>query len=362
MLISDLDQARRRGDEPADRIVSDMGGRAWALSALLAPVRSREDLRPPGVSDAVWDLVVPPLPSFADPHRLRAAQTFADRNLPAITVALFCASLPASYGDREGARLLAATGRMQRDLDRRINETARFVFDVLRPNGFDPGGRAPVSIGKVRIVHASVRATAKHQPQSDEALINQEQMLGTLCLFSVVVLDALERLGVLVDPRDAEDYVHLWCVTGALLGIEPGLLPASRKEASALFAELKRRRFQPSEEGRALLEDLLVAMERHMAIFGMRELPRRMVRHLLGTEQAQRLGVEAAEHDLPRIPLLGAPLLRSWSNVTSVRPPALAPRFGRVLLETVNALKLGSRPAALPMRAPTEVPPRCRAR
>jgi hypothetical protein len=357
MLTSDLDQARRRGDDQADRAVSDLGDRAWGLSAFLAPIRVREDARPPGVSDAVWDLVAPALPEFADPHRLRAAQAFADRNLPAITIALFCASLPASYGDREGARLLAATGRMRRDLDRRINETARFVFDVLRPNGFDPGGRAPISIGKVRIIHASVRAAAKHHASTEEALINQEQMLGTLCLFSVVVLDALERLGVRVDPRDAEDFVHLWCVTGALLGIDPGLLPASRREASALFAELKRRRFQPSEEGRALLEDLVVAMERHMAIFGMRELPRMMIQHLLGAEHARRLGLEAVEHDVQRLPLL-----RAWSSMTSIRLPALAPRFGRVLLETVNALKLGAHAGDFPMHAPTQVPPRCRAR
>ncbi|NUO48879.1 MAG: DUF2236 domain-containing protein [Polyangiaceae bacterium] len=356
MLTRALDVARLRGDDAADRAVLEIGRRAWALNGLLAPVERREDPRPPGVPDAVWSLVTPGLPSFADLHRLRTAQAFADRNLPAITVALFCASLPASYGDREGARLLAATGRMRRDLDRRINETARFVFDVLRPNGFDAGGRAPVSIGKVRFIHASVRATMARDARSDEALINQEQMLGTLCLFSTFVLDALERLGVFIDPRDAEDYVHLWCVTGAMLGIDPALLPTSRKEASALFAELKERRFAPSEEGRALFTDLVVGMERHVAIFGMRELPRMMIQHLLGAEHAGRLGLETSREP-PSISVV-----RRLSSISSLRAPALAPRFGRVLLETVNALKLGSQPVTFPMHAPAEVFPGCRAR
>jgi hypothetical protein len=337
-----LDEARRCGDDVADRLVSDMGPRVWATNALLAAVTRTDDLRPPGVSDALWALVAPRAPAWADPHRLRAAQAFADRNLAVITLALFCAALPASYGDREGARLLAATGRMHRDLDRRVNETARFLFDVLRPNSFDRGGRALVSIGKVRVVHAAVRTTFRDRAAFVETPINQEQMLGTICLFSVAVLDAIERLGVTVEGRDGEDFVHLWRVTGALLGIDADLLPESRAEAAALYRDLKRRRFAPSEEGKALLEDLVLAMERHARMFGMGEVPRTMIRHLLGAENAERMGVRPSE---------SAGRWRTWSTAGALRPPALAPRFGRVLLETVNALKLGARPVTFPMPA-----------
>lgn len=341
-----LDAARLLGDEAADRLVGEMGARAWAINASLATVATVEDPRPQGIPDGLWALVAPPLPAWADPHRLRAAQAFADRNLPAITLALFCAALPASYGDREGARLLAATGRMHRDLDRRVNETARFLFDVLRPNGFDRGGRALASIGKVRLVHASVRAMFRQRVPMAETPINQEQMLGTVCLFSIVVLDAIERLGVAVHPRDAEDYVHLWRVTGALLGVDACLLPDSRSAATALFRELKRRRFAPSDDGKALLDDLVLAMERHAGMFGMRDAPRAMIRHLLGADDADRMGVK---------PPTGIDRRRAgwrpWPPVGALRPPVLAPRLGRILLETVNVLKLGARPATFPMPA-----------
>lgn len=343
-----LDAARQRGDAAADGVVAGLGARAWAINALLAPVATAEDARPAGVPEEIWALVAPALPDWADVHRLRAAQAFADRHLPLITVALFCASLPTSYADRQGARLLASTGRMHHDLDRRVNETARFLFDVLRPNAFDRRGRARVSIGKVRIVHAAVRASFRQRPGCGEVPINEEQMLGTTCLFSTTVLDAIEKLGVTVHPRDAEDYIHLWRVTGALLGIDADALPATRADARALFRHLERRRFAPSDEGRRLLDDLLMAMERHAAIFGMRSVPRAMVRRLLGATMADRMGVDGGVDGCGR-----APRPSRWSRAFDepVRVTALAPRLGRTLLEAVNALKLGARPATFAMPA-----------
>src|SRR6185436_12860508 len=110
-----------------------------------------------------------------------------------------------------GARVLASTGRLRDDLDRRVNETARFVLDVVRPNGFDAGGSARIAIGKVRLVHAAVRRSVRARGGGGEVPINQEDMLGTVGLFSVTVLDALTRLGVTVRARERDDYVHLWC-------------------------------------------------------------------------------------------------------------------------------------------------------
>jgi hypothetical protein len=131
-----------------------------------------------------------------DPPRAARAQSFAFRHLFQITLALFCASLPTAYGAARGSRVLAATGRMAgKELDRRVNETAQFLLDVLAPGAFSPNGSALRGIQKVRLMHAAVRAhLARPVRQRTEIAINQEDLLGMLFAFSVVVIRALRRL------------------------------------------------------------------------------------------------------------------------------------------------------------------------
>lgn len=339
-----LDVARAIGDPVADTAVSELGQRVWAINALVKSLNGHDDPLPPGVPSVVARLLVPELPEWADRHRVRAAQAFAERHLPLITVALFCAALPASYGEPEGAAVLAATGRMQGDLDRRVNETARFVFDVLRPNGFDRGGRGRLSTGRVRLMHSAVRRALRECDPNGNMPIDQEQMLGTLLLFSVLVLDSLERLGVKVSARDAEDYLHLWCVVGEMLGIERDLLPNGRAEAKRLLVKLQRRRFAPSEAGEALVRDLVLGMERHVGPL-LSAAPRQLVRHLLGDELSDRLGVPA-----------GGPLARRWLDRLVARtarasesPSPVAVLFGRTLLEGICSFKLKGARVTFPM-------------
>jgi hypothetical protein len=349
-LFAALDEARRNADPPADAIVTALGRDVWAVNALLAGVSSNTDALPAAIPPELHALVRPELPRFADPHRLRRAQTFAERHLALVTVALFCASLPASYGAAEGARVLEATGRLRGDLDRRINETARFVLEVLRPHGFDAGGRARVAIGKVRLIHAAVRSSLRNHPTVAAPAINQEDMLGTMCLFSVLVLDSLRRLGVEIDPRDAEDYLHLWIVVGAMLGIDEHLLPQSLDEGHTVMRAIRERCFRPTESGRALMRDLLAGMERHT--FGFRDAPVHLVHHLIGKDAAEALGVP--------------PISSKWAAVSRMTrglggaalDPAilvgrLSPLLGRRLLEAITSIKLQGARVTFPMPAST---------
>ena len=169
-------------------------------------------------------------------------------------------------------------------------------------------------------------------------------MLGTLCLFSLVVLDALERLGVTVLRQDAEDFLHLWCVVGAMLGIDVERLPSDVASARRLFDAIRRRRYGPSPEGRELMAQLLEGMERHMPSAWLRPAPRYLVHHLLGEDVALGLGCP--------------PPSRGWGRVASralrfAQPVSLAAGLSalaaRPLLTGMTYVKLSGAKATFPM-------------
>jgi len=337
-----LEAARRRGDARADALVAKLGPRVWAVNALLRDVRTNSDPLPDSLPEEVRDFFADHVvvPEWLNRGRVLNAQRWAERHLFHVTVALFCAALPSAYAAAQGARVLAGTGRMAGDLDRRVNETARFLLAVLKPYSLDPEGAALPMIRKVRLMHAAVRQLLQATGEfSDEIPINQEDLAGTLLGFSVVVLRAVRRLGVRVEAAEAEDFYHLWRGVGAMLGVEESSLPrdfAAACRAADLIAE---RQFRPSPHGRALMAALLARTEAHVGLPGFRSSPAFLVRYLLGDRTADILGLPAAENS--RSPMLAHwnGFLRSSLQSLSLRA---APVIGQKLLEAVVSVKLGS--------------------
>lgn len=351
---AELDRERLAGDPPADAAVAALGPNAWVVNAMLRHVHKNGAPLPDAVPAVVARLfaehVTPP--PWLDEARAQRAQRWASKHLFHITVALFCASLPTAYGAAKGARVLAATGRMQgNNLDRRVNETAQFVLDVVAEGGFSPEGSALRAIQKVRLIHAAVRRHLLDKGLGDgEVPINQEDLLGTLFTFSVVVIRALRRLGVAVSEAEADDYYHLWRAVGAALGVRHDLLPADHTSACDLSDRIAARQIRPSEHGRALFTALITGIESHVP--RLRFAPRMLVRYLVGDRLADDLGAPpdgdfqaklAVLRLLPGLP--GKPL-----TSLAVR---LSPLLGRPLLEAVIAAKLGGAPAAFAMPSAT---------
>ncbi len=306
-----LDQARQRGDADADAVVSSTTPEPWTLSS--SP------------------------PAWLNSTRVLRAQRFAQQHLLQITAALFYASLPTSYAAARGAAVLGATGRMSRDLDVRVNETARFILDVLEPGALETGA-APRVLRHVRIMHAQVRRSLRGSAPATEVPINQEDLLGTLCAFSVVVVRALRRMSVEVSPVEAEDYFHLWRGYGALLGIEEALLPADFAAAERCADQIARRQFAPSAAGRSLMTVLSDRIAAHVPFPGSTDY---LVRRLAGDRVADVLGVPSdhafreALVRLSRFSLLSDvqlhPLLKSAT-----------PLVARPLLDSIVRHKLGT--------------------
>jgi len=301
-----LDELRTTGDPEADALAAALHAGHEHLDerdlvrAVLQEIghAGQGGGRLEGLRD--WLCGGPPLPDWVDRARIRAGQEFFCEWALPICTSLFCASLPTGYAASNGVQVLALTSDLATgDMRRRIAETAQMLIDVMdlgthSPEALEPGGQGHVTARGVRLLHAVVRQAIMSSPAvahtCDEAVsprwcpawghpVNQEDLLGTLLTFSVVVLHALDQLGVPYDADAAESYVHVWCLVGMVLGIEPGLLPLTRAEAEDLAATIFRRQHAPSAAGRRLMTVLLTEMELSMP-WGMRKAPRTLVRHL----------------------------------------------------------------------------------
>ncbi len=346
-----LDRAQRIGDPLVDVLVARTLREAPSPELDAALGRVCRDPRAPldGLPEPlVRYFETQGVPEWADRARLRSAAQFAERHAVAISTALFCAALPAAFTGAKGAAVLRSTGCLESDLDRRVNETGRFVFDVLMPGGFDHG-RAVRSAQCVRLVHGVVRARVLERRSTErdasdelEMPINQEDLLGTLACFSIVVLDALTKMGVSVTRAEAEDYFHLWRVVGSMLGIREAWLPKDLAAARRLSSFVRARRSAASADGRELARVLVTGIEQHLPARGLGLLAPSLVRYFLGEDGARDLGVREAM----RAPDVAELLPRVTAFLGRLGHGAFGdalPAIGRAILEGVMAHKLAGR-------------------
>ncbi|MGH2610484.1 MAG: oxygenase MpaB family protein, partial [Tepidiformaceae bacterium] len=195
------------------------------------------------------------LPAFAREDLIRDGQRVFTKWGPQICMALFCASLPVGYSADRIVRILHSTGRLETDALRRVFETAQMLFNALDQGGLGPEGRGIRSSQRVRLMHAGVRhlIAAADADLADQARIdgrphaplwplewgkpiNQEDLAGTLLTFTIVVFDALEKLGVRLTADERAAYMHTWRVIGHFMGIMDDMLPRDEADGRRLWA------------------------------------------------------------------------------------------------------------------------------
>jgi hypothetical protein len=219
------------------------------------------------------------------------------------------ASLPADYACAKGAEPLARTARLTRNPKRRYVETGQMIIDAMTPDALEPGGRGYLTVRHVRLMHAAVRhvllnsseiADSETTPVEpwDDALgvpVNQEDLLGCLFSFSVVGIQSLRRSGVRLREGDVESYIHAWNLIGHQIGIRPGLLPLDWVDAKALWDRICVLEYAPSDAGRELTAAAISCMQQLIESRRLRGLPATGIRHYLGDETADLLGVPPAD-------------------------------------------------------------------
>jgi ER-bound oxygenase mpaB/B'/Rubber oxygenase, catalytic domain len=304
-----LNKLRELGDDEIDPKIADHVARKG-----VEPRHYVEDL----IADGFGDLrravpLTPPLPVWASETRLRAGQEFFRKYGLEIGSALFSASLPMSYTAARGARVLATTTALVSDARRRLAETGQMLLDAMAlddssESPLSPNTQAYKAARGVRLFHGAIRHMVRTDPvvnwheQRLGVPINQEDLLGTLTVFTVAVIEALDQMGVTVEVKDRDDYFHLWLVIGDLLGVDykrffrTGAEPRDDEEPLS-YAEMQLiarvilgRHEASSPDGQALMAALLNVSERSLPPF-LKGLPRALTRQLIGKQSADMLGV-----------------------------------------------------------------------
>jgi hypothetical protein len=303
---ADLDQLRRHGDPLYDAFVAPVD--------TVAGENPQDFARGFVTRGAPYEMLrsnQPPiaLPEWADPAKIEQGQKFFKEHAMQIAAAMFSASLPKAYTAAKGARVLVATAELVSDVTRRIAETGRLLLDVMLPdpNGLAPGSRGYQTVLSVRGFHTAIRRMlADQEPWRsdwDEVPINQEDLLGTLTTFTVVVIETLAKMDVEVSPKERDAYLHTWLVVGYLLGIDYDLLrshPFSKKLEPLTYFEMQlvrdsifRRHAAPSASGQILIRALMQAQEDALPR-ALRPLPPAAMRRFIGDDAADLLQIPPA--------------------------------------------------------------------
>ncbi len=304
---------RMTGDEPADTAVADYFSATGAqhfdlfteLAASSASAVSDEDL--PGIGAFVsakqaW-------PDWANPELVRAGQQVFGDYGPQLGMGLFMASLPADYAFAKGVQVLAFTTRLTHNPKRRYVETGQMIIDAMTPGALAPGESGYAAVRHVRLMHAAVRYVLSHLDDLDgndpspigtwdSALgvpINQLQLLGTLFSFSVMGIEALKKSGVRLTHYEREAYIHVWNLIGHQIGVANELLPLSYEDSRSLWVHRQRSEYGPTEQGRELTRAAIECMQELFGFTQMPGLPATGIRHYLGNETADLLGVPKAD-------------------------------------------------------------------
>ncbi|MBI1836168.1 MAG: DUF2236 domain-containing protein [Flavobacteriia bacterium] len=211
------------------------------------------------------------LPLWADESKIALAQEVYVRYGPQVSLILNFYALPLCYSCKNGAKVLAATGRLtgaNKDVGRtfrRLFETSKIVMDVMTPGGLSPDGAGIVTAKKVRLYHAAIRYFLLHEKYNPEgwdieemgAPINQEEMAGTLMSFSALIISGLELLGAKLTEKEKDAYIHLWIVVGYFMGVDSKLYPKNNKEGWDLGIAIIQRNQDSSEDCKLLTKSLM---------------------------------------------------------------------------------------------------------
>jgi hypothetical protein len=297
-----LSAMRQEADPLADQVVREIfdDGNQAAVDDVFAKIVRSDDPIPAGLPPKALAYFerTSALPPWADLDKIALAQRLFTRAGWTTATALFCSALPQAYAARNGARVLLGTSGMTMHIERRIFETAQFIFDVLDEGAFGPAGRGVRAAQKVRLLHATIRHLTLRAAGWDVKAwgipINQEDLAGTLMTFSCVILDAFDALRIDYTAEEGEAFLHAWTVVGHFMGVDERLLPRSVADGDALMERIRITQWQASPEGATLAKALVDMMQGHLPGRAFDGMPISMMRELAGDHCADLLGLPPA--------------------------------------------------------------------
>lgn len=239
----------------------------------------------------------------------RGSAVFLKHAFPSALV-LLAKSLPEGYSAPNLSLILSLSDNLNRNPYRRLMGVLQLLVNLCGKTGFEKNGKGLVTAQKLRLLHAGVRQLApKHLPEyvaTFQQPCNQEDMLGTIMGFSLLVIEGLRILGAPLTAEEAEDYYYVWRVFAVLMGIHPAgrpdsseFVPADLTQARLFYDSFVRRHYRQAAEnpkGAELAASLLRMMDRMLPrtplrMLGLRIVPRIYMEQLTGRAGMIRVGL-----------------------------------------------------------------------
>ncbi|MFE2282938.1 oxygenase MpaB family protein [Streptomyces sp. NPDC059443] len=251
-----LDALSTQGDPLADETVATLlrRGEVGDLNTLMRFFGTAGDELPdrlPASARAYFEATAMP-PGWVDWGVMEQARLFFMDNAAHINTGLSFAAMPVTYAVPRMARLLSSTHSLAYP-SRRMANTGQFVTYLMQSDSFAQGSKFLPAAQKVRLLHAAVRHHLREgghwDVERDGLPICQEDMIAGFGMFSLLVLDAMHRLGVHMSEEGAEAYFYAWRVVAAILGCDMSSVPGTLTECRAYLDLYLARHLGPSPEG-----------------------------------------------------------------------------------------------------------------
>ncbi len=238
------------------------------------------------------------VPSWVDFDEMELGRRMYRRNGALQGLVLMCSSLVEGYAHNKPSQVLVATGRLQKDVSRRIYETGQMLHNIVGDDGLRPGGLGHRTIMEVRLLHAAVRQFLSDNPRWDvekyDLPINQEDMAGTILEFDFMVVRGLKRLGVNISRREHESMHYFWRYGGYLLGVDEALLTTTLEEQEIMALQLTSHLYDPTPDSESLAKALLRDMSGKPPFNLSYDVLLAFSRYLIGDKVADDLNIHSS--------------------------------------------------------------------
>ncbi|RKD90224.1 oxygenase MpaB family protein [Mangrovibacterium diazotrophicum] len=203
---------------------------------------------------------------------------------------LFFRALPYTYMAEKPANVLRITKLLRDHTERRVFETAQFVFDVMDEEWWMPQKRGLLTALKIRIMHAAMRHIILKSDMMGEEWdakwgmpISQEDLIATNQVFSLEFFKGMEMLGEPLTADEQRAWFHTWKTIGRIMGVKEELIAGNVEEAWSLQHAVYAHLFKDKTEAGIPLAEALVETLVHFHLS--HKLTLLMMRKMLADEQ-----------------------------------------------------------------------------
>jgi hypothetical protein len=238
----DLDALRHVMDKPADNAVLAVfeSNSMDHLRALLTDLAKNDSMISDELPKPMFDFVKSELNLTFTPEDIslfeQTHEIWKRKGMRFIFI-LFFRALPYTYMAEKPANVLRMTKLLIDQPERRIFETAQFVFDVMDEKWWEPEKRGILTAMKVRIMHAAMRHVILNNQDGEKwnetwgKPISQEDLVATNQVFSLEFFKGMKMLDDELSAEEQNAWFHTWKTIGRIMGVQDELICKDVNEA-----------------------------------------------------------------------------------------------------------------------------------